>query len=85
MQSVIFFLVVIGAFMIMHGIYEQKYNAILQNRRIEYRFLPRTYYEEQVAETDVIGKLKNVFNKGVDPWFDRNVTIPPPQKNKNIK
>jgi hypothetical protein len=47
------------------------------NRRIEYRFLPRTYYEEQVAEVDVASRFKNMFNKGVDPWFDRTVTIPP--------
>lgn len=80
MHAIIFFMIVIGAFMIMHGIYEQKYNAIMKNRRIEYRFLPRTYYEEQIAETDVASKFKNVFNKGVDPWFDRNVTIPPPDK-----
>ena len=80
MKAIIFFLVIIGAFMIMHGIYEQKYESILQNRRIEYRFLPRTYYEEQVAEVDVASRFKNMFNKGVDPWFDRSVTIPPPPK-----
>jgi hypothetical protein len=66
--------------MIMHGIYEQKYKTLVENRRIEYRFLPRTYYEEQIAEADITAKFKNVFNKGVDPWFDRNVTIPPPSR-----
>lgn len=78
MRSVIFFLLVIGMFMVMHGIYEQKYKALEQNRRIEYKFLPRTYYEEQIADTDVAGKYKTMF-KG-DPWLERNVTLPPPDR-----
>lgn len=80
MKSLIFFFLVIGMFMIMHGIYEQKYQALSHNRRIEYRFLPRTYYEEQIADSDVSGKMKNMFNK--DPWFERNVSILPEGQRK---
>jgi hypothetical protein len=64
--------------MVMHGIYQQKYNALQENRRIEYRFLPRTYYEEQINDTDVASKFKSMFDK--EPWIERNVTIPPPSK-----
>jgi hypothetical protein len=74
MRSIIFFLIVVGMFMIMHGIYEQKYKALEGNRRVEYKFLPRTYYEEQIAETDIAGKYKTMF-KG-DPWFERTVSLP---------
>jgi hypothetical protein len=83
MKSVIFFLLVVGVFMVMHGIYQQKYNALQENRRIEYRFLPRTYYEEQIANTDVASKFKTMFDKE-SPWFERNVTIPPPPKDINV-
>lgn len=78
MRSVIFFLIVLGMFMVMHGIYEQKYQALQQNRRVEYKFLPRTYYEEQIANTDIAGKFKTMF-KG-DPWFERTVTLPVDKK-----
>jgi|LakMenEpi03Aug12_release.lakeMendotaPanAssembly.Ray.scaffolds.fasta_scaffold4138982_1 hypothetical protein len=79
MRSIIFFLLVVGAFMVMHGIYEQKYKALEQNRRVEYKFLPRTYYEEQIAEADVASKFKTMFDKE-SPWFERTVTLPKPNK-----
>lgn len=79
MKSIIFFLLIVGVFMVMHGIYQQKYIALQDNRRIEYRFLPRTYYEEQINDTDVASKFKSMFDKE-SPWFDRNVTIPKPDK-----
>lgn len=82
MKSVIFFLITIGMFMIMHGIYEQKYQALQANRRVEYKFLPRTYYEEQITDTDIAGKYKTMF-KG-DPWLERNVTLPRPDKKNKI-
>lgn len=82
MKAIIFFLMIVGVFMVMHGIYQQKYNALQENRRIEYRFLPRTYYEEQINDTDVASKFKSLFDKE-SPWFDKNVTIPaPPKYNK---
>lgn len=65
--------------MVMHGIYQQKFNALQENKRIEYRFLPRTYYEEQINDTDVSSKFKVLFTKE-SPWFDRNVTLPAPPK-----
>jgi hypothetical protein len=72
---------IVGVFMVMHGVYQQKYNALQENRRIEYRFLPRTYYEEQINDTDVASKFKSMFDK--EPWIERNVTIPaPPKTNK---
>lgn len=74
MRSIIFFLLVVGMFMVMHGIYEQKYQALRGNRRVEYKFLPRTYYEEQIAETDVAGKFKTMFSKE-SPWFERTVSL----------
>jgi hypothetical protein len=79
MKSVIFFLMVVGMFMVMHGIYEQKYKALQSNRRVEYKFLPRTYYEEQIGDTDVAGKFKTMFSKE-SPWFERNVSLPKPGK-----
>lgn len=78
MKAIIFFLLIVGLFMVIHGIYQQKFIALQENRRVEYRFLPRTFYEEQIADTDVSSKFKVMFEK--DPWFERTVTLPKPEK-----
>lgn len=74
MRSIILFLFFIGIFMICHVIYEQKYDSLKSNTRVEYRFIPRTYYEEQLSNNDVSGKMANMFNKS-EPWMERNVTL----------
>lgn len=72
MKSVIFFLMFVGMILIMHGIYDQKYNELKNNMRVEYRFIPRTFYEEQLGNSTVSSNFKNMFNKA-SPWFERNV------------
>lgn len=75
MKPVVVFLFVVGVFFIMHGIYEQKIKDIEKNKRIEYRFVPRTYLEEQMTDANVYGKMSNMFTKE-SPWFERTVTLP---------
>ena len=80
MKQVIMLLLFIGVIMIMHGIYQQKLKAAKENVKIEYRFIPRTYYEEQLSSnTTVTGNFKNMFDK-TSPWmegqFSENVTKP---------
>lgn len=76
MKSIVMFLLFFGTLLIIKGIYEQKYQSMKKNVRVEYRFIPRTYYEEQLANTaDVTGKFKDMFGKE-SPWFERTVTLP---------
>jgi hypothetical protein len=80
MKSFILFLFFLGVVLLIHGIYEQKYKSLSDNVRIEYRFIPRTFYEEQLAENPVVAStFKNMFQKE-SPWFERNVTLPNPLK-----
>jgi len=79
MKQVVLFLFFIGVIMIMHGIYQQKIKAAQDNVKIEYRFIPRTYYEEQLASTSVTSNFKNMFDKE-SPWLERNVTLAPRPK-----
>jgi hypothetical protein len=67
MQSITVFILFVGVFLIVHGVYEEKFRSLEDNVRVEYRFLPRTYYEEQLANTDVSGKFKNMFETS-SPW-----------------
>ena len=84
MKSVILFLFFMGTILIIHGIYDQKYKEINDNMRIEYRFIPRTYYEEQLGNSTVSSNFKNMFNKE-SPWYDKNISIGGPPDKKTSK
>lgn len=73
MKSYVIFFFFVGVFLIVNGIYEQKYQALKKNKHIEYRFIPRTYLEEQLSNTST-NLYKNEFNNA-DPWFERNISI----------
>lgn len=79
MKAFVLFFFVIGLFLIMHGMYEEKIRAIEKDKKIEYRFIPRTYLEEQLADTNVSGKMASMFTKE-SPWFERTVTLPKPDR-----
>jgi hypothetical protein len=74
MYSIILFLFFLGIFIIIHNIYDQKYEALKKNVRVEYRFIPRTYYEEQISNSNISALYKNMFDKE-SPWFEDNVTL----------
>lgn len=74
MRSIIIFLFCVGIFLIIHSIYEQKFQSIKKNTRVEYRFIPRTFYEEQLASAPTSSMFKNMFDKE-SPWFERNVSL----------
>jgi hypothetical protein len=79
MKAFIVFLLFIGVILIIHGISEQKIKAIEKNKRIEYRFIPRTYLEEQISDNNLSGKLNSMF-VGNNPWMDRNAPLEKPTK-----
>lgn len=72
MQSFVVLLLFVGMALVMHGIYEEKLKAAERNVRVEYRFLPRTLYEEQMAQTDLAGRFQGMFDQA-SPWYDRTV------------
>lgn len=71
--------------MFIHGVYDQKYKALKENIRVEYRFIPRTYYEEQLADIpNVASTFKNMFQKE-SPWYERNISLANPLKDVGAK
>ena len=84
MKSIILLGIFIGAFLIMTGIYEEKLKVAKSKKQIEYKFIPRTYLEEQLSNDDVSLKFSDAFNF-VSPWFDRTVGVLSdlPKKEKN--
>jgi hypothetical protein len=72
MQTIVVLLMFIGMALVMHGIYDEKQRALEENVRVEYRFLPRTLYDEQLSQTDMAGTFKGMFDRE-SPWFERTV------------
>lgn len=81
MKSLVFFLFFVGMILIIHGIYDEKYKSLKNNMRVEYRFIPRTYYEEQLGNANVSANFKNMFNKE-SPWYDKNISVGGPPETK---
>lgn len=72
MKSVVLLCVFVGAFLVITGIYEEKIRIAEMSRRVEYKFIPRSYLEEQLTHDDLSLKVADNFNF-VSPWFDRTV------------
>ena len=67
-RAVIVILLFAGMAMIVHSVYEEKLARAKKNVKVEYRFLPRTLYEEQMAQTDTLGDFKGMFDRS-SPWY----------------
>jgi hypothetical protein len=72
MGFAVFALLIIGVFLIVHGVYEDKYQQLKKQVKVEYRFVPRTYYEDQLFESQFKSKTSPMFDED-DQWYDRNV------------
>jgi hypothetical protein len=61
-------------FLILSGVYEQKLANVKKLVRTEYKFVPRTLYDEVLSNNDVQGLFKNHFNSP-DPWYSRTIGV----------
>jgi hypothetical protein len=68
MMPLVVLLLFAGMVMVMHGIYAEKLRDAQRDVRVEYRFIPRTLYEEQMAQTDLLGTFNNMFDRD-SPWL----------------
>lgn len=66
---IVIVLIFVGIFLVMNGIYEQRLKAETDNVKIEYRFIPRSYYDEQLGVSDVSLQFDNMFN-GNSTWSE---------------
>jgi hypothetical protein len=71
MKSIIILLFIIGVSMVLVG-YTRQY-SICPNPRIEYRYIPRTFYDEQLSNENVLKQFSSMF-EDTNPWIkDRNI------------
>ena len=69
MMPIVLLVIFVGMFFIVNGVYEQKLKSVESNPKIEYKFIPRTYYEEQLFDNNVTEKMSRMFNSSGQPWF----------------
>jgi len=82
MKTIVILLLFIGLFFVTNGIYEEKIKSVEDNPKIVYKFIPRTYYEEQLFDSNVTDKMSNMFNANDQPWFMRQIDVPSTKNGK---
>jgi len=65
MNNLAFFLFIIGSVLITIGIMENRYKN-KPKTTIEYRFIPRNLYEEQMTPIDIKNTFKSMFSDNIE-------------------
>lgn len=63
MQVAILILLFVGVVLVMQSIYEEKIEFAKKGVQIEYKFIPRTEYEEQMYGSNLQEKTRALFSK----------------------
>lgn len=69
MRALAFLILFAGLALVMHGVYEEKLSRVQRDVRVEYRFIPRTLYDEQLSQSEqgAATHFKDMFQKD-SPW-----------------
>ena len=69
MRALSFFIFMIGVIMITMGYMDNKLQKKIQENKIEYRFVPKTLYDEQHEPSNISRIYSDMFSNE-DPIFD---------------
>jgi hypothetical protein len=58
----------IGIILVIQGIYDEKIQDLQKKTKVEYRFIPRSYYDEQIFSDQFSSKFSNIFDEEQDKW-----------------
>ena len=53
MKLIIFLFILLGMFLLIQGIYEEKLTNIKKQVKVEYRYVPRSYQSNMILDDDV--------------------------------
>ena len=67
MNSLVLLLFLIGVILVTIGYTKSNNNCPLP--KIQYKFIPRSLYEEQFSPNNTSSKFKNMFNES-SPWYN---------------
>lgn len=63
MKSIVMFLLVLGMLMISAGYHQSLQDNFKVQKVIEYRYVPRSFYEEQMQPVNLVASFKDMFEK----------------------
>jgi hypothetical protein len=66
-----------GILLIVQGIYEERFLTLKNKYKIQYRFVPRSYYDEQIFSNQFASKFSNIFEEDQDKWSANQRTFTP--------
>jgi hypothetical protein len=70
MKPIITLLLFMGMFLIVSGVYQQKFENMEKLVRTEYKFIPRSLYEDAMTTPDLVALYGSHFDVS-DPWYNR--------------
>jgi hypothetical protein len=82
MKSIVLLLFQLGIIMIVMGYYREYSKC--PNPIIEYRFIPRTFYDEQLSTPNLMKQFSSMFEDETVFLKDRNITKPIKGSNENF-
>ena len=83
MKLLILLTLFFGIILVIHGIYEEKIKTFKNKTKIEYRFIPRSYYDEQIFSNEFSSKFSNLFDEEQNKWSANQRLIEPEESEIN--
>ena len=68
MKLLILIILFIGIIFVIQGIYDEKIKTLEKEVKIEYRFIPRSYYDEQLFSNQFSSKFSTLFDEDQNEW-----------------
>jgi hypothetical protein len=66
MLSILFLFLFIGMVMIIDGIYREELKHLKNNKQIQYKFIPRTTYDDMLFHKHTTPQYETIFKDNVD-------------------
>lgn len=73
MKLFILLLLFSGIFIVIQGVYNDKLKMVKERVKVEYRFVPRSYYDEMLFDKQFSTMQENIFNND-DQWYNNNIS-----------
>jgi hypothetical protein len=74
MKLFILLLLFSGIIIVIQGLYNDKIKMIKERVKVEYRFVPRSYYDEMLFNKQFASITDDIFTKNSDQWYDNNIS-----------
>ena len=68
MKLLILIILFIGIILVIQGVNDENIETLKKEKKIEYRFIPRSYYDEQIFTNQFSSKFSTLFDEDQSEW-----------------